>query len=335
MTALTAPQLTLAEAARMIREATRDKSYQLLPLGEDATAYLRMKRKRLTTGSYVAYESVLDKLCRYFLDLRLEDFEPPAGTRRIEEFMEREWGHLAWSSYNRNLSIIADFFKWAIMTARLHGDPTMGIERARKRDVHRETFHPDDLRRILAENADLRDRIALRLLLDYALRKGALRAVQFKHFDHARKRLTIFTKGGKIRQVPIPDPQFWDELGRLLIDLEAQPSHYLMARQRRTPTGGVRRFPDEPMSGHGLHSWWYRRLADAGIVPKGVESGERMHKARHTAGQRVLDKTGNLKAVQSLLGHASIQTTGDVYTDWDVESLAVTMARVLLQEGDE
>ena len=43
---------------------------------------------------------------------------------------------------------------------------------------------------------------------------------------------------------------------------------------------------------------------------------------RYTAGQRVLDATGNLKAVQKLLGHESIQTTGDIYTDWDVEQLA-------------
>ena len=45
-----------------------------------------------------------------------------------------------------------------------------------------------------------------------------------------------------------------------------------------------------------------------------------MHKARHTAGQRVLDATGNLKAVQKLLGHSSIQTTGDTYADWDIEA---------------
>jgi hypothetical protein len=54
-----------------------------------------------------------------------------------------------------------------------------------------------------------------------------------------------------------------------------------------------------------------------------------MHKARHTAGQRVLDKTGNLKAVQKLLGHSSIQTTGDIYADWDIDQLAATMAEVL------
>lgn len=68
------------------------------------------------------------------------------------------------------------------------------------------------------------------------------------------------------------------------------------------------------------------------LVSQGVSSGERMHKARHTPGQRVLDKTGNLKAVQKLLGHASIQTTADIYTDWDIEQLAETMRDVLAQD---
>jgi integrase len=63
-----------------------------------------------------------------------------------------------------------------------------------------------------------------------------------------------------------------------------------------------------------------------------VLSGERMHKARPTAGQRVLDRTGNLKAVQKRLGHTSIQTTGEVYADWDIHQLAATMADVL---GDD
>jgi site-specific recombinase XerC len=50
-----------------------------------------------------------------------------------------------------------------------------------------------------------------------------------------------------------------------------------------------------------------------------------MHMARHTAGQSVLDRTGNLKAVQKLLGHSSITTTGDIYTDWDIDQLEETM----------
>jgi hypothetical protein len=81
----------LAEAARLVREAVRDKSYQLTPIGADAAGYLRAKRKRLTDSSYRDYECCLDKLARHFLDLRIEDFEPPAGTERIEEFLDALW----------------------------------------------------------------------------------------------------------------------------------------------------------------------------------------------------------------------------------------------------
>jgi integrase len=53
----------------------------------------------------------------------------------------------------------------------------------------------------------------------------------------------------------------------------------------------------------------------------------------HRAGQRVLDAThGNLKAVQKLLGHSSISTTGDIYTDWDIDQLAETL-QAMLDEG--
>ena len=89
------------------------------------------------------------------------------------------------------------------------------------------------------------------------------------------------------------------------------------------------------MGVHGLHHWWYACLATAGVVAQGQSSGERMHKARHTAGQRVLDATrGNLKAVQTLLGHSSISTTGDIYTDWDIDQLAETLRSVLETEDE-
>jgi integrase len=165
-----------------------------------------------------------------------------------------------------------------------------------------------------------------------ALRKGALQHVQYGHFDHQRRRLTIFTKGEKVRDLPIPQADFWLDLERLILDDKAEPHHYLLARRKAIPRAGktvIHQFPDKPMGVHGTHDWWYRCLHRARIVQEGVTSGERMHKARHSAGQRVLDQTGNLKAVQKLLGHESIQTTGDIYTDWDIDQLAETMRGVL------
>lgn len=147
-----------------------------------------------------------------------------------------------------------------------------------------------------------------------------------------------------MREVAIPDSAFWMDLERLILDLGAQSTHYLIpSPPRAMPVGKpdeqghrrveLRHFPDKPTSGASLHRWWYARPAEAGIVPEGTSSGERMHKARHTAGQRVLDATGgNLKAVQKLLGHSSIQSTGDIYADWDIDQLAATMADVLAED---
>ena len=326
----------------MMRDALRDKSYRAFPLGQEAGHYLRSKRKRLTAESYRDYESCLDKLARYFVDLEIEDFEPPVGTERLEEFLDLHWGHRAGRTYNKNLSILRDLFKWAVLRGKLHGDPTLPVERAKSRDVHRETFTEDQRRTIIAAQDYVRDRLGVQLLLNFGLRKGALQHVQFKHFDHYRKRLTIFTKGERVREVPIPDPAFWDELGRLIVEEEARPEHYLLPGQKAIPKGRgperrsvIHRFPGRPMGVHGLHDWWYRCLADAGVVPAGTTRGERMHKARHTAGQRVLDKTGNLKAVQKLLGHSSIQTTADTYVDWDIAQLTETMEAVLAEDQEE
>jgi site-specific recombinase XerD len=236
--------LTVLEAERILRDhpdriqrlsreaVIKDKTYQLYPMGMEAAEYLRYKRKRLTASSMRDYESCLDKLARYFTDLELKDFEPPLGTERLEEFLDETWGSQSPRTYNKNLSIIGDFFEKAVLRRKLHGDPTLPIERAKARQVHREIFNGDQRRAIMAANqADRRNRVALRLLLDYGLRKGSLQAVRFEHFDHERKRLTIFAKGGKVRNLPVPDPAFWHDLERLILESEARPFHYLMPRR--------------------------------------------------------------------------------------------------------
>lgn len=331
------------EAVRTMRQAVKDKTYRAYPMGQEAGEYLRWKRGRITEATYRDYESCLDKLARTYADLEIGDFEPPIGTQRVEEFLDQLWGDAAPRTYNKNLSVIKDFFKFAVLKGKLHGDPSLPINPHKKRDVHREVFSSSVRIRILGDGPDpenlRRDRIALRLLLDYGLRKGALRGVQFRHFDSNRRRLTIFTKGKRVRELALPDGALWDDLEKLRFETGAHDSHYLLCRQKAIFRGYDRntgdpimklwKFPEQGMGEHGAHDWWYGCLQRAGVVPQGVTRGEKMHKSRHTAGQRVLDKTGNLKAAQRLLGHASIATTGDQYTDWDADQLAETMRMVL------
>ena len=64
----------------------------------------------------------------------------------------------------------------------------------------------------------------------------------------------------------------------------------------------------------------------AEIDPHEVSIGSALVRLASVDDLRVLDATGNLKAVQKL-GHESIQTTGDIYTDWDIDQLAETCCR--------
>jgi hypothetical protein len=94
---------------------------QLTPIGAEVADYLRHKRKRLTDSSYRDYGSGLDKLARHFPDLRLEDFEPPTGTERLEQLLDDRWGDGAPRTYNKNLSILKDFFEQRRPVPFAHG----------------------------------------------------------------------------------------------------------------------------------------------------------------------------------------------------------------------
>lgn len=364
-------------AVQVIDESTR-------PLRLEVVEYLIFKRKRLTDKSQRGYKLILTEFVTYFDGYVLADFHPPAGGPLLEEFLERRWGQSAPRTYNKSFSIIHNFFDWELRRGRIPGDPMLALERAKARPIRRTTFTAQQRAAILLTATQPRERIALRLLLDYGIRKGALQNVRLRDFDRDRRSLTIFTKGETIQEIPLPDDTVWDSLDALADEPE---HHYLIPKQlqrRRKPmyraelirlrglleeaqqlaelvrgdpastseaielaaeidvAAGwldrtmaaasiqVTRFPEEQIGEHGLHDLWYRWLTRAGVVAKGITAGERMHKARHSAGQRLLDLTGNLKAVQVLLGHKSINVTGDSYTGWEFGQLEGNM-RDLIQ----
>jgi len=317
---LTPSGLTLADAARMMREAMRDKSYRLTPLGEDVASFLRSKRKSSADNTVLAYESTLDKLCRYFPDLRLEDFEMPVGAGRLEEWLDHYWGTAKGGTYNRHLAAVKSFFRWQVRRHRMHSNPAEVVEKARRPEALHESYSKDQVVAIIAEQDVLRDRIACRLLLHYGLRRESLRLIQFKHFDHVRHELGIFLKGGRAEPFEIHEEAFWHDLERLILDEQAEGNHCLMRARHRDP--------GKPMSAAAVHKWWYRCLTKAGIVALGTTAGERPHKARHTAGQIILDETGDLKLVQQTLKHKSIRTTADTYTNYENPQIAAKLRKV-------
>lgn len=338
-------ELTVGELARMMREATKDQSFLDTPLGREVRRYLNAKRKELSKASQRDYEGSLHKLVLQFADLSLADFELPAGADLIEPWMDDRWGDREPGTFNTVHSHLRSFFDWHVLRGNLTSNPMALVGRARKPQPWRFTYSEDQCRAIVASTSNLRDNIAVRLMLYHGLRKGEMRKIQFKHFDFARRRLTVFGKGGKVTDVPLPEPAFWNNWEQHILEVGAEPDDYLMCVVKPIPCGkpdkksGKRatrevRLPGKAMADTTMQRWWYEDiLIPAGIVPPGTTSGKKMHAARHTAGQRMLDQTGNLKATQQFLRHASIQTTADVYTNYEIAQLTGIVAGAL--EGVE
>lgn len=275
--------------------------------------FLRSKRRKLLDSSYQEYERVCGRILETLgPDTFVEDLEPPHGTEILEEMMDDLWGRTP-HAYNRNLSIVRGLTKYLLERGRLQRDPCLPLERARPEKKQHVYFSEDDIKTILAAAPSTRDRVCLNLMLVYGLRKGGILNLTYSCFDKQRKVVIFKTKGAKYHTIPL-EGKIWDDID-VLLDSHSQDEAVL----NRTND------PFTPLSPHAAHDWWYARLADAGIVPEGTTAGTRMHMARHTAGQRVLNATGNLKAAQALLGHESIQTTASSYVSWDTDALRETM----------
>jgi site-specific recombinase XerC len=347
--------LTLADAARMMRDALRDRSYRATPLGLEVARYYRWKKNEwgATAETLRDYEAILAKLASFHADLELVDFAPPVGTERLRECWDWFWGERSARTRAKVRSVWIDFFEWAVRERGLTGNPARPLAAPKKRDVPTETFPPSVVERIIGAQTYPADIVGVTLILRYGLRRGGIANAQRRHFDLERRLLTVYTKGGRIYPLPLPDEALWLALGRLDLEAQWQDEHWLLYRQdtRRMRVdldeaetfltiGGdrfgyakvTRRRHDRKPSGKLAHLWWYRCLERAELVAKGTRSGMHMHRGRHTAATELQRSHHDLRLTQLLLGHADIRSTAR-YAQLDTADLA--QALLELQEGSE
>lgn len=168
----------------------------------------------------------------------------------------------------------------------------------------------------LAAAADEGDGVALRdlavveLLYASALRVSELVGLDVADVDLERLTVRVVGKGSKERVVPFGRPALdavldWMRLGRqqLVNPSKPHPALFLGARGGRL---GQRRV-------HELVTALLESLPGSG--PHGP------HTLRHTAATHLLDGGADLRAVQEMLGHASLGTT-QIYTHVSLERLA-------------
>lgn len=322
--------LTLAEAARTMREAVKDRSYRATPLGLEVARYYRWKKNEwgATKETLRDYESILARTALYFADLELSDLNPPVGTDRLRECWDHHWGDKSARTRAKVRSVWVDFFDWAGRERGMHGNPARPLASPKRRDVKRDPYGNDFVLKVISSQQYLADRLGCVLILECALRRAELAAVRFRDFDFQRRRLIVKGKGGAVRAVPIVDEAFWVDLEVLRLELQAEPDWFLLAPRRKT-WHTTFYYHHKGFVARSVHTWWYDRLEEAGFVgdkESGTRRGINMHRGRHTVATDILRKTGNAAAAQKMLGHKSIETTIRSYAQFDDADLA----RVLL-----
>lgn len=319
--------LTVEEAARIMREAVRDKSYEATKLGEEVVRYLRwMRSMDYAPRSYYEYESILYRFVLEHADLTLNDFVPPVGVERIEEWVDRHWQHTKAGTRRKVLSILGAFFKWAYQRQRITADPMPMVRRPKNRSMARRAHAPAKVFDILRAQPTLRDQCGVVLLGMLGLRKNELRLLQIKDIDLDQEQIRLNQKGGDIVYHPIV---FTDVIQKLAehftLDGRNGDEYLLYPRWERTLSDGrvvlQREDRDRPLSVRGMHEWWVRILtrADVPHFP--------MHEMRHTAGTEFHRAVHDLELTRQFMRHRSIMTTSSVYMHMDREDLTNAMLK--------
>lgn len=237
--------------------------------------------------------------------------------RKIDEHRVRAYAAarhregLAGRSLQRNLSAIRSFFNYLLREGVLVHNPGQGVRAPKSPRKLPRTLDADQVGRLLAVTERgplaLRDRAMMELIYSSGLRLAELVSLDLHDVDLADATVRITGKGAKTRVVPV---------GRYAI---AALRDWLAARRELVSADETALFVNRRGRRLGTRSVQQRMRGWA--VKQGVDTRVHPHMLRHCFASHLLESSGDLRAVQELLGHADIATT-QVYTHLDFQHLA-------------
>jgi integrase/recombinase XerC len=216
-------------------------------------------------------------------------------------------------SIQRLLASIRSFYLYLQGEGVAKKNPAEGVRAPKGAKRLPDTLDADQMARLLQIPGDdaetVRDRAIMELLYSSGLRLAELIAVRLMDLDLGQGLVTVTGKGNKTRIVPV---------GRMALKAIQD---WLMLRGELAKSDDQNLFVSVrggPLSPRSVQA----RLRHWGRV-QGVQQGIYPHLLRHSFASHVLESSGDLRAVQELLGHANISTT-QIYTHLDFQHLAKT-----------
>jgi integrase/recombinase XerC len=270
-----------------------------------------------------AYQGDLVDLAR-FAELTGAEDVTAIDLELLRDWLWRGSGSgLAASTLGRHAAAVRGFTKWLVSTGTLPADPAARLKAPRPEQHLPRVLTRSQMDGIfdglaaLAATGDpvaIRDLAIVELLYASAIRVSELAGLKVGDLDRARLTVRVLGKGGKERVVPYGVPA-----ARALDAYVTRARPELLASN--VDTGrmflGARGGAITTRTVYELVASLLRELPGSG--PSGP------HAFRHTAATHLLDGGADLRAVQELLGHASLSTT-QIYTHVSAERLKQSYA---------
>lgn len=218
---------------------------------------------------------------------------------------------LSGRSLQRCLSAIRGFFDFLIRENQLTANPAKTVRAPKSPRRLPSTLDVDQTIQLLNQtpkgNLEMRDHAMWELLYSAGLRLAELISLQLQDLDLKDRSVRVKGKGGKTRLLPV-GRQACESLQRWL----TQRSQLAKSDENRV---FVSRF------GRGLTARAVQQRLARWALHYGASYPVHPHLLRHAFASHLLESSGDLRAVQELLGHADIRTT-QIYTHLDFQHLA-------------
>ncbi|MCG8673737.1 MAG: tyrosine recombinase XerC [Pseudomonadales bacterium] len=226
---------------------------------------------------------------------------------------QRHQKQISPKSLQRQLSSLRGFFQFCIQKGELGNNPANDISapKAAKKLPH--VLDTDQTAHLLEIDSDeplaVRDKAILELFYSSGLRLSELVNLSMGDYDTNEQIVTVTGKGNKQRLVPVGSKAQqalidWFNVRKLwLSNRPEEPAMFITQKGQRLKQRAIQL---------RLKKWGIEQGTDRPVHP---------HMLRHSFASHILESSGDLRAVQELLGHADISTT-QIYTHLDFQHLA-------------
>ncbi|MBK8116069.1 MAG: tyrosine recombinase XerC [Candidatus Accumulibacter sp.] len=271
------------------------------------------QQRRLSAHTVKNYGRDLDLLCSLIGELPGECGFAAIETHHIRRFVAQlHVRGLGGRSLGRTLSAWRGFYRWLGQHAMATHNPVDGVRPPKSPQALPKALSPDEANRLLAAAAEdlleIRDQAIFELFYSCGLRLAELAALDLSCLDDLLAgEVRVLGKRNKLRLVPVGSK------AREAVAVWAGQRARLAAADEAALFVGQR--------GRRLGMRMIQlRLQRRGLA-QGLPARVHPHMLRHSFASHVLQSSGDLRAVQEMLGHASIAST-QVYTHLDFQHLA-------------